>query len=66
MGRYFRFESFCEGFMFAKLRHMRSFEKIESLRDGEITRLLTGIGKSCSSRDFYPSKKSHIKLFYVH
>ena len=52
MGRHFRFESFCEGFMFAKLRHMRSFEKIKSLRNGEITRLFTGTGKSCSIRDF--------------
>ena len=51
-GKILKILIFLRGFMFANLRHMRSFEKIKSLRIGEITRLFTGTGKSCSSCDF--------------
>ena len=33
--------------------HMRSFVKIKSSRNGEITLPFTDIGKPCPSRDFY-------------
>ena len=36
-GIYCKFGNFREGFIFAKLRIMRSFVKIESSRNGEIT-----------------------------
>ena len=41
-----------EGFYFHKTSHMRSFVKIKSLRNGEITLLFTYIGKSGPCREF--------------
>ena len=37
---------------------MRSFVKIKSSRNGEITLSFTDIGKSCPSRDFYVANMS--------
>ena len=51
-----------EGFIFAKLR-MRSFRKIKSLRNAEISLLLTDIGKSCPSREFLASQICYLTLF---
>ena len=47
---YCKFGSFREGFIFAK--HMRSFAKIKSSLNGEISLSFTDMGKSDLSRKF--------------
>ena len=42
---------------------MRSFVKIQSSRNGEITLSLTDIGKSCPSHDFLTSQICVLTLF---
>ena len=42
---------------------MRSFVKIKSLRNSEITLSFTDIGKSCPSRDFLMSQICILTLF---
>ena len=51
---YCKFGNIREDFIFAKL--MRSFVKIRSSRNGEITLSFTDEGKSCHSRDFLRRK----------
>ena len=43
---------FSRGFYFRETSHMRSFVKIKSSQNGEITLSTTDIVKSCSRRDF--------------
>ena len=44
------------GFYFHETSHMRSFVKIKSLRNRDITLSFTDISKSCPSRKFLPSQ----------
>ena len=54
--QYCKFGNFCEGFIFAKLRIMRSFVKMKSSQIGEITRPFTDISKSSPYREFLASQ----------
>ena len=47
---------FSRGFNFRETSHMRSFVKIKSSRNAEITMLLIDICKSCASREFLASQ----------
>ena len=57
---YCKFGNFREGFIFAKLR---SFVKIKSSQNGEITLSFTFIGKSCPSSKFLLSQICLKSLF---
>ena len=48
-GVYCKFGNFHEGFIFRETSHVRSFVKIKSLGNGEITLSFTDIGKAYSS-----------------
>ena len=48
--QYCKFGNFREGFIFHETLHMRSFMKIKSSGNGEITLLFTDLGNSCPSR----------------
>ena len=49
--------------LFRVTSHMRSFVKIKSSRNAEITQSFTDIGKSCPSREFLASQICLLKLF---
>ena len=49
--------------LFSRTSHMRSFVKIESSRNGEITMSFTDVGKSCPSREFLTSQMCLLMLF---
>ena len=49
----YRFRNFSRGFYFRETSHMRSFVKIKSSRNGEITLSFTDICKSCLSRKIF-------------
>ena len=54
---------FSREFYFRETSHMRSFVKIESSRNGEITLSFTDAGKSCHSGEFLVSQIRLLALF---
>ena len=54
---------FSRGFYFRETSHMRSFVKIESSPNGEITLSITDLGKSSTSREFLAPQNCLLTLF---
>ena len=65
MGTYCKFENVCEDFIFVKLRicNMRSFMKIKTSQNGQVTLSFTYVGKSCPSHEFLTRKMSLLTIF---
>ena len=47
-----KFGNFGEGFIFRETSHLRSFAKINPLRNGKITLSFSDVGKSCPDHGF--------------
>ena len=59
-----QFRKLSRGFYFRETSHMlRSFLKIKSSQNGEITLLFTDIGKSCTSCNFLAPQECLLTLF---